>query len=253
MSQTSELQKKPLVEAILEVKWELEQLTTGRVGEPKYDLLIGSFFQRIKDRFPEHIKLPLAQVPSEMVPHKVQHQFRRAPDMWPLLQLGPGIITINDTEAYKWQDFSALCVYAMSALTEAYPGQRPRITDVLLRYIDADSLDALTPVEFLSKLKVHVQVPESISKDQVVAGAADSVGFSISYPVSKPQGVAALVFNSGERDRKPALIWETAVRSLGESAHSFDREPEGWLADAHAITHNWFFSLIEGELHDKYK
>ena len=44
-------------------------------------------------------------MPDEFTPHIVHHRFRVSPDGWPLLQVGPGVFTVNDTANYRWTEF----------------------------------------------------------------------------------------------------------------------------------------------------
>jgi uncharacterized protein (TIGR04255 family) len=54
-----ELKNKPLVEAILELKWTLPaQATPGMEGDPHYRLLLGRFSERVESSYPFHGPLP---------------------------------------------------------------------------------------------------------------------------------------------------------------------------------------------------
>lgn len=85
------LKNKPLVEAILEVKWALTSPTPGVQIDPHYKILLGRLYDKVCEQYPEHEQLPTATVPDEIVGHTVQHRFRYAPNDWPLIQVGPGI------------------------------------------------------------------------------------------------------------------------------------------------------------------
>ncbi|MBP8986104.1 MAG: TIGR04255 family protein [Syntrophobacterales bacterium] len=73
-----ELKNKPLVEAILEIRWKLQGLPSGPQVDPHYKLLLGRLFDRMLKDYPEHEQLPTANVPDELVGHVVQHRFRVA-------------------------------------------------------------------------------------------------------------------------------------------------------------------------------
>ena len=99
------LKNKPLVEAIFELRWELEEQVSGAKTDPHYKILIGRMYDRVKDDYPYHEELPTATIPDEIAGYIIQHRFRKDKDMWPLIQVGPGIVTLNDTEGYVWDDF----------------------------------------------------------------------------------------------------------------------------------------------------
>ena len=137
-----DLQNKPLIEAFVEVRWQLAQDDTERLVDPLYKFLLGRLYDRLLEQFPEHEKLPTATVPDEMVPHVVQHRFRPGPNEWPVVQVGPGIFSVNQTQAYTWSEFTNLAQWAVGKLHEAYPKpDELRIQRLLLRYIDAISLE----------------------------------------------------------------------------------------------------------------
>ena len=96
-----ELKYKPLVEAIFDLRWELQQKTAGFAADPNYRLLLGRMFDRLEADYPAHEPLPTANLPDEMVGYTVQHRFRAQPGGWPLIQLGPGILSVNETDSYR--------------------------------------------------------------------------------------------------------------------------------------------------------
>ena len=106
MSQ-KELKNKPLVEAILELRWKL----SIQGIDPHYSLLLGRFPERIEAKYPLHEPLPNAQFSDAMMPYILQHRFRPGLNKWPLIQIGPGVMTVNETEGYTWDKFKELCIY----------------------------------------------------------------------------------------------------------------------------------------------
>lgn len=119
----SELRKKPLVEVILEVRWgpTLAVDAPPPDPDPNYSLLVGRLFDRVRQAYPFHEQLPTAQLPDQMVPGVPQHRFRPAPNDWPLVQLGPGLLTVNETAKYTWSDFRSRAMVAVEHLYTAHP------------------------------------------------------------------------------------------------------------------------------------
>jgi uncharacterized protein (TIGR04255 family) len=254
METIKELKNKPLVEALFEMRWGLNG-PPGIAVDPNYQLLIGQLYSQIRERFPQHVRLATAEIPEQMVPFTPQHQFRPGPGNWPLVQLGPGLLTVNDTEAYLWDNFKELCRYASDALFEVYPraDNALRITEVSLRYIDADFLEGEAVLEFLKKLKINVKLPTSLFGDSRVDDSTLAVGLTLEFPTSEPRGTIRLAFNQGRKSDKEALIWDTRVTSRGGDAPTEPLRIAEWLEKAHLITHDWFMRLIEGELLEKYR
>src|SRR5680860_743084 len=137
------LKNKPLVEAILEVKWELPtQTAQGIEADPHYRLLLGRFSERVEKGYSFHESLPTTQIPDAMVSYMTQHRFRTSEAGWPLLQIGPGLMTVNETAGYTWANFKDRCEEAVRNLFDSHPAkQKFKVQDVTLRYIDAVDMD----------------------------------------------------------------------------------------------------------------
>ena len=251
-----ELKNKPLVEAILEIRWKLQGLPPAPQVDPHYKLLLGRLFDRMLKDYPEHEQLPAANVPDELVGHVVQHRFRVAANSWPLVQIGPGVFTVNSTADYRWPDFRPRVLSAIEKLFDAHPkvGEL-KITNLIFRYIDAVDFDfgVGNAFEFLrDKLKLNVSLPETLFKDTGVENKPNSFTWQCSFKGQKPKGLINIRFATGQKNNVPAVVWETTVESAGDDLPKMPKDFEGWLDAAHDIAVDWFFKMIEGELERKF-
>lgn len=82
------LKNKPLVEAIFELRWNLQEPSPGMRVDPHYKLLIGRLYDKLNDEYPFHEQLPTATMPDEIAGYVVRHRFRKDKDKWPLIQIG---------------------------------------------------------------------------------------------------------------------------------------------------------------------
>jgi uncharacterized protein (TIGR04255 family) len=185
----------------------------------------------------------------------VQHRFRATEDGWPLIQLGPGLLTVNDTEGYEWHHFREHCKFAVDALQRAYADAKQPLTieQSMLRYIDADVLADETPQDFLKKLKITTEVPSPLSGE--ISANDEMIGFNLQwmFRANKPKGVAQFRITQGKKQDQDAIIWETSILSRGVDVSDFLIQGIDWIDAAHQMTHNWFYRLIEGELLEKYR
>src|SRR3972149_3965752 len=143
------LPNKPLAEAIFELRWALdEKRVQGLAVDPVFRLLVGRYYDRVKADYPNVVDLPTAQIPEELTSYAVRHQFRASKDGWPVTQLGPGIVTVNETTGYSWATFKPRLLSAISALFESYPNEiAPCVpSEVMLRYINAIPLPEATDI-----------------------------------------------------------------------------------------------------------
>lgn len=248
-----ELKNKPLVEAIFEIRWALQQ-EGDTLSDPFFPLLVGRFHEKIKENFPFWNKLPPAEMPAQITPYMAHHQFRKIENGWPLIQIGPGLLTVNDTDGYLWDDFEEFCVTAIQALFEAYPEAEKnlKITFVNLRYIDADYLEDVDINTFVQKLKVNISVPDVLFDDEKVHPSPISLKLQLDYASTSPKGLTRIKIGRGKKQSKDALIWETGVISINEDVPVFPDKCQEWLDAAHSINHNWFIELTKGELLEKY-
>ena len=240
------LPNKPLIEAIFELRW---QLPPGRI-DTNYPLFVGRLHDRVESTYSVHKPLPTPEIPQEIAGNVVQHQFRVGNDRWPLIQVGPGIVTLNDTEGYIWQDFGQRAKSLVSAIFQAYPKPNElRVASLLLRYLDAFEFDNEDMLKYLSdKLKVDVAFPSQLFEGVQVMRQPQDLSLLAAFSTEKPKGTITIKFTSGKHAGKPSLIMDTAVRSESPDLPEMPNEFEGWVEAAHKLTDDWFFKFIEGEL-----
>lgn len=252
MVRIRKLPKKPLVEAILELKWRIDPDT----GDPNYGIFLGRLYNLLSSKYPYHQRLPASMIPEQMATNIAQHRFRVDEDKWPLVQVGPGLVTLNDTDNYTWEDFEVRAIELIKGTFKAYPNpEELKVTSLVLRYIDSDDFDYLNSNVFVylrDKLKVNIALPPPLFTDDAVKELPKGFSFQVSYPTAKPRGTIILRFATGARKEERSVVWETAVQSTTQDLPSLPRGFKAWASAAHAITDDWFFKLIEGELERKF-
>jgi len=226
--------------------------------DPHYKLLIGRMFDRIGEDYPVHVQLPAASMPDEIVSHVVQHQFRKTEHGWPLVQLGPGVLTLNDTDGYVWSNFESRISRIVAALYEGYPSSTDilRPTALILRYIDAVEFefDKENVFDFLSHmLKTTVRIDQKVFEATGVQQSPQNVDMSLTFQSDQPIGVAHIRIVRGSKNGNDALVWETQVQSGGKDTPKSVDTILAWVRQAHSLTHAWFFNMISGELLERFK
>lgn len=250
------LKNKPLLEAIFEVQWQLKEANAVVRSDPYYKLLIGRFFDRIKSDYPYYEQLPSAAIPDELVGYVVQHRFRIAENKWPLVQIGPGIMSVNSTIDYTWDDFRPRILFALKELIGSHPKiDEFQIKRLSLRYIDSVDFDYVSNDvhDFLRQfMKVDVKLPDSLFSGTDVNSRPCSTLHHFSYQSNNPQGRIHLRFNTNTRDGNPVLLWETNIESIGDDLPKSQDEYVIWLDRAHCLTDDWFFKVIDGDLERRF-
>jgi uncharacterized protein (TIGR04255 family) len=257
VAKSRELKNKPLVEAILELKWR-EALESEMIRYPHCGVLVGRLSDRVEKEYPFQERLPTADLP-ELIAGQMQvatQRFRSAENDWPLIQIGPGVMTFNETGKYTWPDFSGRATKAIQKLYEAHPKRAElKATSLMLRYIDAVEFNYSQEnvVDFLrDKMKVKIAVPEALFGDSNASASPQNLNWQCAYRLQKPKGAVVLKLVTGMREGREALIWETIVQTAGEDMPVLPDGFAEWLAAAHKVTDTWFFTLIEGELERRF-
>jgi uncharacterized protein (TIGR04255 family) len=246
------LKNKPLVEAIFESRWKLQDKAGEVKIDPHYKILVGRIYDRVRSEYPFHESLSTASMPDEIAGYVVQHRFRKGEGEWPLIQVGPGIVTLNDTDQYIWEDFDKRISNLLDSLFDAYPDAENnlKINGLRLRYIDAVDFDYEKDdiFDFLKeKMKLNVKMYEKLFDDKVSKSPLQ-LDIRFSFPCTRPKGAVYARFGRAKRKGADTLMWETVVQSLGEDTPTAKDRIIAWVAEAHGLTDDWFFKTIEGEL-----
>lgn len=248
------LANKPLVEAIFELHWGLQ---STRPGLPPQDLgfriFLGRFYDRVRFDYPHLQDLPTTQVPEELTAHTVRHQFRVGQGQWPLTQVGPGILSVNETAGYDWATFQPRLMRAIRALFDSYPTDvAPFVPQMVqLRYIDAIPYNPseMNPTRFLAELlHTTVTVDPKLFDDPKTANQATDVNLNLTFPLQKPTGVGVLAFSTGLKEGQPSIVMQITIRSEDSGVPKQPDAYEQWLNDAHSVVDKWFFTLCRGPL-----
>lgn len=238
----------PLLEAIFEVKWELERRDPQPPVDSNYKILLGRMFDRVTGEYPYHISLPSATMPDEISAYVIQHQFRVEKNRWPLIQLGQGVVTLNDTTQYSWDDFHFRAENLIKTLFKAYPDKgKLKINSLLLRYINGIQFDfsRKDSMEFLQKIHCNINLDDEFFEITDALKKLAAFDIKMVYPIQKPVGVIQTRYARGALRGRDAIIWETGINSIGNDVPKNDEEIVKWLKDAHDLPHNWFNHIKE--------
>lgn len=249
------LNNKPLAEAILEVRWDLRVGANGLPEDDLYDIMIGSFHGSLKEILPVRVRLPSAVVMGMNLPYQVQHQFRTAADKWPLVQIGPGVLTINETEGYRSSSFLRICQKVIEILFGFWKenNRRPELSHVALRYINADAQEK-NLLDFLNKTGINLDFDQRlVSGEKFREKNPKEVRFFSAFDIEEPRGTFSISANPGAVNGIEATVWEMQVDSTGDQCTFFVNSTSDWLKSANEICHDFFFSMIEHNLLERYK
>jgi uncharacterized protein (TIGR04255 family) len=236
-----------LLESIFEVRWELlEDSQSGRFCDPAYPMMYGRIYEHVKNDFPLIEDLPSVQAHPDTTPYMVRHRLRKESNSMPLIQIGPGILTVNDAKGYSWFEFKSLAIRLVELIDSLYPTGTMKLNFVKaeLRYITGIPFTQEDPLSFLSeKLRIRVSVPQDLLLQPAMP---NNVGLNLAYPLEQPVSNLLFSANLGHVDSKPAYILQSVIQSLGEVVPKNCEEFDRWLGQANISADQSIQSLSKG-------
>jgi uncharacterized protein (TIGR04255 family) len=143
----------PLQEAIFELHWALEETDLGVLHDKDFDLAIGIFKDRVKTAFPVHERLQSASTHPIRMLGIPSHQFWKKDYQSPVLQFGPGVLTVNDIGAdYAWKGRYKDAVKMAIKHWEASYSERKVVESIRLQYLNGVDIGTMPPDVFVDEL-----------------------------------------------------------------------------------------------------
>jgi len=246
------LSRAPLQEVVFEAKWELDvHEGTNQVFDPGFELAQGLFAEAVRAEFPLHKRVMPPFIPLQALAQKPVHQFWKGEKVWPVLQLGPGILTVNDTEKnYVWAStFRPMVDKALDAVFKSYRGDM-RFNRVDLRYIDAVEFPTEPRTALFDFVKNNLQV--RLEKGFDVEGSLNNLNVSQTYKLENGSQLTlviatGLIIATGLRNKVPAVVWQTAISNKGIQKIE---DIKKWLVESHTTISNLFKRMLRKEYYD---
>jgi len=245
----------PLLEAIFELKWQLKDERNNSFVDNNYSLIIGSLNAKINEKYPKHDPvMPHVTMPEEVAQYLVQHRFRNNSSGWPLYQIGPGILTFNQTEDYDWDVYQEDLKELITAFLTIYPkSSNLTLIEITLRYIDGlifnfDEDNIIQALE--NKMDIKLTLPNTIFSNGKISQHPLAGNLLVSLPSMEPKGISVLNINRGQINGNDGIIIEMAVNSKGIDVPQTETEIFDWINQAHIITDDLFINLFAPIMND---
>lgn len=245
---------KPLIEAIFEIRWETDQ-SLESISAPNTQLILGRLFDKLNSTYPQYEQLPSADIPEHMAAGIVKYRFS-SENKWPLVQIGTGVLTVNDTENYLWTEFRDRVIDVVTQLYNVHPNKEQlKITSLSLKYIDAVDIDYEDDIySFLQKkMQLNLSLNNLLFQDTPINRKPIQLDLSLAFNCDKPKGFINFRLLKGQKTDdteiiSDAIIWEITIQSNEDNISDIPSQLGQWLEEAHSVSHNWFFTLVEGDL-----
>lgn len=186
----------------------------------------------------------------EDVPFTGARRYRRAPDAWPIIQIGLGVFSVHQAnDGYQWVTYKEQVLRTLDLLSKAligFYGTAPFVGAELM-YLDAFSLeDRETPFKFLrKKFALKVAQPREFLSATFIDREPVSAGLSLEYRLLEPAGLLILGLDYAELQEWSGYLMDTRVRSLGAALAYTSEGVDVWLEQAHNVQRHAFRTLID--------
>jgi len=250
------LAQAPLLEAIFELRWGLVKKETNEIklafSPEESKFFPGQFRSLATSKGYSHMEA----VNQPPFPHMINYRFRKAPNTWPCIQMGTGIITTNQVnDGYEWKTFKADVISTVEIFDKAHPNHLKGINPLYieLRYHDGFTLgDNETPSQFLNdKLNFGFNPPDNFLNSPFLTGQVTGHSVSFQIETMKPKGVLIFAIDEADINGKKGFIMQTVMRS--EPAKLSKKWLLEWLEEAHTTQKHAFSTLIKPELMEAFE
>jgi uncharacterized protein (TIGR04255 family) len=253
-------EKPPLIEVIVELHWALAPVAVAPPGgglDPHFAVYEREMTKMLAEAgYAVREELISSTVPLEFVGHGAIRRYRRGAAAWPVVQVGPGVMTVNIVPPYEgWASFRAIAASAIDMLFRSYPlpNEYLKLQLLQLRYIDAFGADHGfdgNPIRFIrDRSNIHLALPDTVLESAV---DKDKVTFAGEWrvPVRAPAGsIGSIRMAPGTVTDRDCMVVEFSVSETPNPPRFFRQdELVLWFDQAHSICRQWFISFPSKEL-----
>ena len=245
------LKNPPVIEALFEIRWNVwdnrDRSRPNQLIDKKFKFFPASFYEKIKDIYPEVELHPNARIPDELDIFLPRYRFRKQKDMYPLIQIGPGVLTVNLDKNFTQEKFFNTCVEILNILFEILP--KIKINETILHYIDGFEFDYENnnAFDFLGKnLRTHFNFSPELFDATNINPIPKKFHLESSFMVNEPKGFFICQIRSGIKkpEETKILLMDTVFRSGGDYKPLKGKLDE-WILKADDLIHKWFLKMIE--------
>ena len=241
----SKLPNAPLLEVIFELRWKIQK----KDDFAKYQYLHGDFYSLIKQDYPIRRPLVPVDLPPGVYVNNPAHRFLGDQNKYPLIQIGPGILTINvNDEYYFWDEYYDLIAKMLEKFFSVYPNPSKTEFQPSLVYIDFLSFDFNNEdiIKYLSE-NLNLSINQDVLKE---TGIPDSFKLKQSFNIDL--GKLFLNFDTGINNAgEKGLIIQTKL--TGNYQNLEVGEIKNWLNNSHDYCSVLFRKMTEGKLYESFK
>ena len=241
----SKLPNAPLIEVIFEIKWDI--INNNDIVDFQY--FHGDLYSKLKKTYPFRQNLVPPEVPYDVVKGLPVFRFRKSKDEYPLIQVGPGLLTINTIDSvYFWNDLKKEIKRILNIFSEVYPNSHELKLTPILTYLDFFKInfEEQSVTEFVSQ-NINLNIEQNFIDTKKTS--VEDINLTFNYKIE--YGTLSLNLRNGNiNDSKKGVVLQTKV--LGTKAKYSESELITWLNNTHVFSSNVFKNITKGKLYDSF-
>jgi uncharacterized protein (TIGR04255 family) len=225
-------------EVIFEIRWGDQNLITkGEIkSSPEYNILLGKFLEIFRKDYTTLETLPSAGMPEGLSRGIIQYRLRKsASENFPLVQLGPGIFSIN-IDKDNWTEFRSSIVTSVEKFAQISKEFGLDRIKIKLTYILAKDFD-FEKEDLYGFLKKNLNIEISMGKDRKLE-KLQTISFKSQIQYENPSGALQYLVAEGKRKERKAIIWQAHLESEIPQILN-KRDLSEWLQSANIEVRKW--------------
>jgi uncharacterized protein (TIGR04255 family) len=240
----SKLPNAPLLEVIFELRWQIRQ----KSDLTKYQYLLGDLYSSLKDIYPIRESLAPPEVPTDILINNPVHRFRKERNQYPLVQLGPGVLTLNTTDNnYFWEEFYELAKKLNQEFFSVFPVENEAFKSNLL-YIDFFKFDFKNQNvnEFIND-SFNINIEQGFIKK-----TGNPFHLDLGFYYETDLGNLSVTLKKGKNeDKEDGIVMQTTLR--GQESMETVENVLSWLNRSHDFSSDLFKEITKGKLYNSFK
>lgn len=240
----SKLKNAPLVEVIFELRWKV----SNKDDLTRCQYLYGDLYSLLKEKYRYRESLVPPDVPADLLINNPIYRFRKRQDGYPLLQVGPGIISLNTVdEYYDWEEYFVWCKGLMEALFDVYPHNNGEMFTPTLLYIDFLKTETLN-VDILNFVNTYlnININQGFYKTEK---HPEALNWAVAYKTEL--GQLGVTLNTGKINKvEEGIILQTKLN--GTDFNPDVGNINSWLTEAHEFCSQLFKDMTKGPLYQSF-
>jgi len=239
----SKLPNAPLIEIIFDLQWHIK----NKSDLTKSQYLFGDLYNAIKDRYPFRESLFSPEIPADVLIKHPILRYRKVENGYPLVQMGPGILTLNTTDDdYYWDDFYSQAELLLSDFYACIDSEgrlfRPKLIFADFFIFDFDKHNAN---DFINQ-------NFNINFSQSFISETNPFDLNLNFFYQTELGKLTLNIKKGRNSQDHSgIVMQTSIVSDNEMEEA--AQILSWLNGAHDLASKVFRDFIKKDLYKSFQ